>query len=163
MNKLIIIVACALFSMSCVTKSKVYTWLDKHPLEAAKYCAVQFPTQVEYIPGETIIKRDTQYMEPDSVPCPPDAQGNVVKIPCPPLQIQYIRESRIDTVKIVDYPELAAMRLRYFEERDARVDIAVQLSVLKKKATAQTKWIIGLSLMLAVSIYLWIKNPFKLF
>lgn len=147
-------IALALLMSSCVSKSKVYDWLDKNRQDAAKYCSTEFPARVTQ--GETklikvvdtLIKKETVI---DTVDCPDGTKVTAEKDIRYVIQKEYLQ--RVDTT--VDRAGEEKERLR---ANDAEKNVAItegQLVSEKEKSKARLYWIIGLG-VLCVALFAFI-------
>lgn len=152
-------IALALMVSSCVSKSKVYDWLDKNKQDAAKYCSTEFPARVTQ--GETklikvvdtLIKKETII---DTVDCPDGTKVTVEKDIRYVIQKEYLQ--RVDTT--VDRAGEEMERLR---ANAAEADVAIRdglLSVEKQISKARMWWIIGLGVLCAALFAFIIRKVF---
>lgn len=160
MNRFLILIASALLLQGCVTKSRVYEWLDKNRIDAARYCSVEFPITERVVRGETIVIRDT-VTHVDSVDCSPDSSGVINRVPCPPSKIIYEVSHRTDSVVTIDYAALAAVRLEMFEEKAGREVAEYRAGVAERQAKSRLIWIIGISVLAVIIAVMWFRGLFR--
>lgn len=142
--RLLLICAAALILGGCISKSRVYTWLDKHPKQAAEYSAVKFPPRGST--GETKVVRvtDTLIEEKviiDSVACP---DGSTVKYR---TDVQYVVKTR-DLLRVDTVVNTAGEEKERLRANEAEREVAIkegELVSAKEKAKGRLYWIIGLS------------------
>lgn len=122
MRYLLIAIICLL--SSCITESKVNTYLDKHPIKLASLCALNYPPKTEYIKGkpDTVNKTDTVTGPSIKVPCPEQKEkGQIVYAKCPPNKTitKTIETFRIDTIVKIDSARIVLLR---YENRAIKGD-----------------------------------------
>ncbi len=96
----------AIILVVCLASCRSFkTVADKHPIEAAKYCAGKFPPKTKFVPGKTIYKpgkHDTVLQEGKTiiVDCPPGTKPAIKLVKCPPTQIINVHDTlyHVDTV-----------------------------------------------------------------
>jgi len=118
---------------SCTTERKAIKFLNKHPLVAADYCASKYPVVPTYIKGKDSIIEKTVEVKGDSIPCPPNEKGEVVKVKCPDAKLVYQNVYRTDTITKENTAKLSALQLRY---NDLEKLYAIQYELL----TDARKW-----------------------
>ena len=99
--KKIIVFSLLMLVSSCslpykINKAKVLA--VSHPGDFAGFCAATFPVKEVFVKGKDSIRTDTLFLRSDSVPCPPAADGRVIKIPCPPQRTVTKTIIRVDTL-----------------------------------------------------------------
>lgn len=82
-SSILICLAVILFS-SCLTQKKrasiAKEYMHEHTDELAALCALHFKPVIEYRPGKVVHVSDTQYVEGEPIPCPPNEKGEVVYV-----------------------------------------------------------------------------------
>ena len=87
----------------CNTPQKAARTFDKHPLEAAEYCAGAFPVRDStiYLPGQTTIVHHTDTIPGEIIPCPEQQPGQPpASVSCPPSTNTVDTVTRVDTLRI---------------------------------------------------------------
>lgn len=118
---------------SCTTERKAIKYFDKHQLVAADYCASKYPVIPTYIKGKDSIIEKTVEVKGDSIPCPPNEKGEVVKVKCPDAKLVYQERWRTDTVVKENTAKLSALQLRYN-------DLDKQHAIQSDKLSEARKW-----------------------
>lgn len=118
---------------SCTTERKAIKYLDKHPLVAADYCASKYPVVPTYIKGKDSIIEKTVEVKGDSIPCPPNEKGEVIKVKCPDAKLVYQNVYRTDTITKENTAKLSALQIRYN-------DLDKQHAIQSDKLIRANKW-----------------------
>ena len=140
---------------SCVTERKVEKYLKKNPLFASEWCAEKYPVKEKFIKGKDSIIEKTVEVKGDSIPCPPNEKGEVVKVKCPDQKIVYQNVYRTDTVEKentakLDYYKLAIQDLnsKYILEKKDNED---------NKSKSKNRLFIILIIAGILSLYIFLK------
>lgn len=155
--KKILIVAVLISASSCYTQKQARRQVDKiernYPDVLAGWCADAFEPDIRYRPGEVIVKTDTTYLPGDSVDCPPNGAGQIVKVKCPDNRIVYVDRLRVDTFENINTAALAVKDSAIVALRIEKGTVAGKLKTWQKVAG-----VLGiLSLILAVGFGLILK------
>lgn len=185
MNIFIYIILCLAFT-SCVTQKKVNNWLDNHPMEAAGYCADNFPpdtvtrTVVENIDSAGYYDAymnmsylaDSLFFRLDSIQHLPP--GNRPKINIDSLRKIVDKEIRkrlkpcIDTVihvthTVVDKARETQLRGLVDKKDFVIAEMQVKANERESKIKSQRKWFfLFWGLVVAAGIYAFVKVRYKL-
>lgn len=143
---------------SCVTERKVEKYLKKNPLFASEWCAEKYPVKEKFIKGKDSIIEKTVTVKGDSIPCPPNEKGEVVKVKCPDQKIVYQNVYRTDTVEKESTAKLSALQQLYNDldkkyaiEKESRLEA-------ENKAKKRLWWLIGLVGVIGIGVLLKIKG-----
>lgn len=79
-NNLLILFLIILISSCATRREKSISYMNDHPEELAKLAAIHLKPRVEYKQGETVHITDTQYIDGEPIPCPPNENGEVVYV-----------------------------------------------------------------------------------
>lgn len=143
---------------SCVTERKVEKYLKKNPLFASEWCGNKYPVKEKFIKGKDSIVEKTVTVKGDSIPCPPNEKGEVVKVKCPDQKIVYQNVYKTDTIERENTAKLSALQIRY---NDLYKKYAIeQYNRLEDKKKAN-KWMwmfIGLVGVIGIGVLLKIKG-----
>jgi len=157
MKNIIIALSMLVLASGCVTDKKVRKYLDKDPQLLKTLCAANFPVKTEYVPGKTDTIRqtvtDTVKVKLD---CPPDKDGNVKTLKCPPNThiIEYI--NRTDTIL---RENTAARDLAVTRANTAEAKLtAVEQQLKKEQKTSTTKTYVIIGLIVCILVILWVKR-----
>lgn len=107
MKKTILIMLTLLLT-ACVTEKKATKYFKVHDDKLAELCHERFPvSDVEFIPGEEIIKEVVRQIPGEVIPCPePTTENPRPVVKCPACE-EIIREiHRTDTIKVKDTREI---------------------------------------------------------
>lgn len=118
---------------SCTTERNAIKYFDKHQLVAADYCAGKYPVIPTYIKGKDSIIEKTVEVKGDSIPCPPNEKGEVVKVKCPDAKLVYQERWRTDTITKENTAKLSALQIRYN-------DLDKQHAIQSDRLTDAIKW-----------------------
>lgn len=127
--------AVVLFS-SCLTQKKrasiAKEYMHEHTDELAALCALHFKPIIEYKPGVTIHKTDTQYVEGDPIPCPPNEKGEVVYVKG---RDKIVKDTiwRTDTIFQNDPYREADLAFKLRKSEDAGIGKNEQIKTLRKQ------------------------------
>lgn len=143
---------------SCTTERKAIKFLDKHPLVAADYCAGKYPVVPTYIKGKDSVIEKTVTVKGDSIPCPPNEKGEVVKVKCPDAKVITRDVYRTDTITKENTAKLGALQIRY---NDLDKQHAIQGGKLIREEKSANSWMwrfIGLAGIVGVYVLLRVRK-----
>lgn len=163
-KSIFILILLALVSCNTVKKQqrKAEAFYNEHPEKLAKQCADNYPPDTVFKKGEEIIKTDTTLIKGDSIPCPPvvNEKGDTVfvKVKCPDSKI--IRDSifTTDTLVMVNTAIVEYYRFQNDSLNKELLKSNTQRDSAKETAANRLWIIIGLSVVIAASVFLKIKN-----
>lgn len=117
-NSIFILLAIVLLSACATKREKAITYMNDNPEDLAVLCAAHFKPVIEYKPGVTIHKTDTQYVEGEPIPCPPNEAGEVIYVRG---RDKVIRDTvwRTDTATVRDVAKEAVLSGQVQELRDS--------------------------------------------
>ena len=117
-NSIFILLAIVLLSACATKREKAIAYMNDNQEDLAVLCAAHFKPIIEYKPGVTIHKTDTQYVEGEPIPCPPNAAGEVVYVRG---RDKVIRDTvwRTDTATVRDKAAERVLSDRIQELRDS--------------------------------------------
>lgn len=149
MKNSFLILILAILCASCATlREKSITYMNDNPDELAKLAAIHFKPTVEYRKGETIHTRDTQYVEGDSIPCPPNEDGEIIYVRG---RDRIITDStgRIDTFMIPNLARETELSYLLRKKEDENLVINTNLTNVKKQRNT-SYWINGIIVLLII-------------
>lgn len=135
--KTILTIACALLFTGCVTEQKLKKsateYFQTHQVELAKLCDQEFPIpEIQYIPGDTIVRYQSIIHPGVYIPCPEPTEENpkpVVKCPESKSETKYIY--RTDTVKIADSRQIFIYQNELKAVNQRNEALAMENNILK--------------------------------
>lgn len=147
-NSFLILILVILISSCASLRERSITYMNDNPNELAKLAAIHFKPVVEYRAGETIHVRDTQYVEGDSIPCPPNEAGEVVYVRG---RDKIVRDSifRTDTLKVPNLARENELAHLYRKEQDSNLVLNTQLESAKKQRNVSL-WANGFFVLLII-------------
>lgn len=149
----LLIFVAALFVSSCTTERKVNNWLKTHPKEASGICKERFPPIVKYLPGIPQHFRDTVITKGDSIPCPKDAKGKIVKVKCP--DVKSVKDSiiRTDTIQYENTAKIEHYKGLYASELSDHINTRDKLMEAKEdnKRLIKSRFIFAMLLVGSVA------------
>lgn len=156
--RVFVFVCLALCLTSCATlekrinKAKVLAY--EHQKEFAGFCSDAFPMKEKYIKGKDSIITKTVTIKGDTIPCPPNENGEIVKVICPDVKYIDTGSVRVDTAYIENTAKITAL-----EHSKNKID--TELTITKDKLTEANKsantrlWIlIGMAVAIVALIVL---------
>lgn len=152
--RILILLLASLLLFSCKAQRKINAekYYEENQMDLAALCAVKFPVIPIFKPGETITKTDTVTLAGDSIPCPPDSTGVIVKIPCNP-KIITVHESRTDTIIKENTAQIAGFISDKAKLEGQKQVLLSQLEAHKKKSRDRLWIIIAVSTVLGLFIF----------
>ncbi len=143
--------------VSCSSKRDItHQYLKENPLFLAEQCAINFPTTIKYVEGETKTDTIVKTLPGVEIPCPEtvDESGNkyTPKVKCPDEKIIETIITRVDTV----YVENTANILRLKQENIELSEKAKSLEAENKSLKSKQTWmylIIGLLTVAIIGVY----------
>ena len=139
-----------------IAKAKVLAY--NHPERFADVCSKLYPVVPTYIKGKDSIVEKTVEVKGDSIPCPPNEKGEVVKVKCPDQKIIYQNVYRTDTVEKESTAKLSALQQRYNDLDNKYAIEQDKLSEATKTAKERLWWLIGLIVAIGIGVFLKIKG-----
>ncbi len=142
-NSFLILLAIVLLSACATKREKAIAYMTDNQEDLAILCAAHFKPIIEYRPGVTIHKTDTQYVEGEPIPCPPNAAGEVVYVRG---RDKVIRDTvwRTDTATVRDMAYEQVLRARERAKSDSLILVTNDLYRVKKQRNI-TWWAIGIA------------------
>lgn len=144
----------------CVTRGKVIGYMEEHPQMMAKYCASEFPIKTEYIRGKsdtiTSVVKDT--ITRVVMDCPPDKDGNVAVLKCPPNELIYKYIHNTDTLIRENFAMTEQWRLKSNEWETKYNKADLEREMYKEKANKRSWIIIGMGICLGVLLFAFIRR-----
>lgn len=121
---------------SCVTVEKKIRKAQgvayQYPERFADFCAKAYPVVPQYIKGKDSVIEKTITVKGDSIPCPPNEKGEVVRVKCPDAKIVYNDRWRVDTVVKENTAKLEALK-------QSKSEVDNELAETKKKLAEVTE------------------------
>lgn len=141
-NSIFILLAIVLLSACATKREKAIAYMTDNQEDLAILCAAHFKPVIEYKPGVTIHKTDTQYVEGEPIPCPPNEAGEVVYVRG---RDKVIRDTvwRTDTATVKDVAFEAVLRTRERLKSDSLVLVTDSLFRVKKQRNT-AYWALGI-------------------
>lgn len=117
-NILMCLIIVVIISSCATRKDKAVKFMHENTDVLSELCAAHFKPIIEYKPGVTIHKTDTQYVEGEPIPCPPNEAGEVVYVRG---RDKVIRDTvwRTDTATVRDIAKEAVLSGQVQELRDS--------------------------------------------
>lgn len=154
MKTWISVIIISMLLSGCITRGKVVKYMEANPEMMAKYCAVEFPVKTEYIRGKsdtvTRVVKDTIIRQ---IECPPDSDGNVVKLECPPNELIYKYIHNTDTLIRENFAMTEQWRLKSNEWESKYNKANIERGIYNKRANTRLWIIIGMGVCLAVLLF----------
>lgn len=150
MKRLILMAIIALMA-SCTTQRKVDKWVNNNPMYLANKCATEFPVKEGIIKGKTDtvteIVTDTVKIKMD---CPPDKEGKVVTLECPPNEYIYKYIHSTDTLLRENTAQTAIERDRADKYEKKYNDESKKRESAEDRSSLYFKIILGLGAALGI-------------
>lgn len=154
MKNWISVVIISILLSGCITRGKVVKYMEANPEMMAKYCATEFPVKTEYIRGKsdtvTHVVKDTIIRQ---IECPPDSEGNVVKLECPPNELIYKYIHNTDTLIRENFAMTERYRLESNGWETKYNKANIERDIYRGKALTRLWIIIGMGVCLAVMLF----------
>lgn len=131
-NNLLILFLIILISSCATRREKSISYMNDHPDELAKLAAIHLKPRVEYKQGETVHITDTQYVDGEPIPCPPNDKGEVVYVRG---RDKIIRDTifRTDTAYIADVAMEQVLRSQLRNVQDSLLLQKQDMAMVKKQ------------------------------
>lgn len=133
MKYLFFVLSVVLLLSACATRrEKSIAYMNDHPNELAKLAAIHLKPRVEYKQGETVHITDTQYVDGEPIPCPPNEKGEVVYVRG---RDKIIRDTifRTDTAYIADVAMEQVLRSQLRNVQDSLLLQKQDMARVKKQ------------------------------
>lgn len=138
-----------------IKEHKARNYYLDNPEKLAKLSDMVFPIRGEYKQGEEIkMTPDTMYLQSDTVIVQADCpDGTKVSVKCPPCDTVkiYVPVLRIDTAVKYDDRASAGLRIEMAKIEKSNIELRVKLELTERESKNKTWWIVGLSLLSALS------------
>jgi len=151
-NSFLILLAIVLLSACATRKDKAVKFMHENTDVLSELCALHFKPIIEYKPGVTIHKTDTQYVEGEPIPCPPNEKGEVVYVRG---RDKVIRDTvwRTDTATVRDVAFEAVLRTRERVKSDSLVIMTEKYYGAKKQRNI-AYWALGVIVLIGAGFVL---------